>query len=105
MSKRAEEKSIAYQLATHGPKIIGGSAILSDDEYNRWNINYDFKNGYEEAEKDLALTWQDIKAIVNIADDLLPDPRYKQDLDASLQSEEAYYKEVLKRFKEEKHGV
>ena len=53
MSKRAEEKSIAYQLAAHGPKIIGGSAILSDDEYNRWNINYDFKNGYEEAEKDL----------------------------------------------------
>lgn len=48
------------------------------------------------------LTWKDIKAIVNIADDLLPDPRYKKELDASLQSEEAYYKEVLKRFKEEK---
>lgn len=48
------------------------------------------------------LTWQDIKAIVNIADDILPDPRYKQDLDASLQSEEAYYKEVLRRFKDGK---
>ena len=44
------------------------------------------------------LTWEDMKAIVEIADDLLPDPRYKKDLDASLQSEEAYYKEVLKRF-------
>lgn len=59
MSKRAEEKSIAYQLAAHGPKIIGGSAILSDDEYNRWNINYDFMNGYEEAEKDLG--WHSVE--------------------------------------------
>lgn len=48
------------------------------------------------------LTWQDIKAIVNIADDILPDPRYKQDLDTSFQSEEAYYKEVLRRFNEDK---
>ena len=48
------------------------------------------------------LTWEDIKRIVKIADDLLPDPRYKDDLDASLQSEEAYYKEVLKRFNETK---
>ena len=46
------------------------------------------------------LTWQDIKRIVTIADDILPDPRYKHDLDSSLQSEEAYYKEVLRRFKE-----
>lgn len=57
---KAEEKAIAYQLAAHGPKIIGGSAILSDDEYNRWNINYDFMNGYEQAEKETierAVAW------------------------------------------------
>lgn len=48
------------------------------------------------------LTWEDVKAIVTIADDILPDPRYKHDLDASFQTEESYYTEVLKRFKEGK---
>lgn len=46
-----------------------------------------------------AITWQDIKKIVEIADDL--DPLYNPDaLDAELQTEEAFYKEVLKRFEE-----
>ena len=59
MSKRAEEKSIVYQLATHGPRVMGGAAILSEDDYKFWNINYDFKAGYEEAEKDLG--WVSVK--------------------------------------------
>ena len=47
------------------------------------------------------LTWQDIKSIVQIADDL--DPLYDPDaLDAELQTEEALYTEVLKRFREGK---
>ena len=47
------------------------------------------------------LTWQDIKTIVQIADDL--DPLYDPDaLDAELQTEEALYTEVLKRFQEGK---
>lgn len=54
MSKRAEEKSIVYQLATHGPRVMGGGAILSEEDYKFWNINYDFKAGYEEGEKDMA---------------------------------------------------
>ena len=45
------------------------------------------------------LTWEDIKTIVQIADDL--DPLYDPDaLDAELQTEEALYTEVLKRFQE-----
>ena len=39
------------------------------------------------------LTWRDIKQIVNIADDLLRDG-------SVLSSEEEYYTEVLKRYKE-----
>lgn len=47
------------------------------------------------------LTWQEIKTIVQIADDL--DPLYNPDaLDAELQTEEALYTEVLKRFQEGK---
>ena len=46
------------------------------------------------------LTWQDIKRIVKIADDLLPGHDIEQLL-SEFQTEEAYYKEVLKRFKGE----
>lgn len=51
---RAEEASIAYQLVAHGPRVRGGDAVLSDDDFKFWNINYDFVAGYEQAEKDLA---------------------------------------------------
>lgn len=44
--------------------------------------------GYHQAEKDLELTWKDIKLIWNITDELENMP------------EEEFYKEVLKRFKE-----
>ena len=47
------------------------------------------------------LTWEDVKTIVQIADDL--DPLHNPDaLDAEFQSEEALYTEVLKRFQEGK---
>ena len=45
------------------------------------------------------LTWEDIKAIVKIADDLLPGHDIEQ-LTSEFQTEESYYQEVLKRFKE-----
>lgn len=55
--------------------------------------------GRELAKK--VLTWEDIKTIVQIADDL--DPLYDPDqLDAEFQTEETLYTEVLKRFQEGK---
>lgn len=53
MSKRAEEKAVEYQIKTHGPNVMGGASMLSEEEYMRFNMNLDFKNGYELAEKDL----------------------------------------------------
>ena len=47
------------------------------------------------------LTWQDIKRIVEIANDL--NPGHGHDIEhllSEFQTEESYYKEVLKRFKE-----
>lgn len=61
---RAEEKAVEYQMKTHGPNVMGGANILSEDEYMRLNMNYDFKAGYEEAEK--VLGWISVK-------DRLPD--------------------------------
>ena len=52
MSKRAEEKAVEYQIKTHGPNVMGGASVLSEEEYMRFNMNLDFKNGYEQAEKE-----------------------------------------------------
>lgn len=58
-----------------------------------------FIKGYQQAEKDLELTWEDVKRIVEIADSLMPYVCVKQgDLEHNFQTEEDYYKEVLKRY-------
>lgn len=59
MSKRAEEEAVEYQIKTHGPNVMGGASMLSEEEYMRFNMNLDFKNGYEQAEKDLG--WISVK--------------------------------------------
>lgn len=55
-----------------------------------------YQEGYHQAEKDLALTWEDIKLVHNIT--------YEESRNVSLNkggeiSEKEFYKEVLKRFK------
>lgn len=56
-----------------------------------------FENGYEAAEKDLALTWEDIKTINQILWDL----HYEGWPCESESQDEARFREALKRFKEE----
>ena len=50
----------------------------------------------------VSVTWNDVKEIVTIAEDILPDPRYRQDLAGSFQTEESFFQEVLRRFREGK---
>lgn len=83
MSKRAEEKAVEYQIKTHGPNVMGGASMLSEEEYMRFNMNLDFKNGYEQAEKDLG--WHSIEEslppmdeeVIVLTDDLNTAPIYK----------------------------
>ena len=91
---KAEKASIAYQLVAHGPRVMGGDAVLSDDDLKFWNINYDFVAGYEQAEKDLALTWKDISIICQAYVDV----NYEFDYH-SLQEK---YEEILWRFNKAK---
>ena len=49
----------------------------------------DFLNGYHQAEKDLALTWEDIKVIEKLLG-----------FDNIIESPKEYYQEVLNRFKD-----
>ena len=58
-----------------------------------------YEEGYEQAEKDLALTWEDVKAITTIADSLLTGTAWDA---VDWPDEQKYYEEVLKRFKEAK---
>ena len=54
-----------------------------------------FIKGYHQAEKDLKLTWEDLATIEKLGDDFI-----KQN--HTPMSDEEFYKEVLKRFKERK---
>lgn len=53
-----------------------------------------FVKGYEQAEKDLELTWQDIQRIVKVADQMVDEDRGK----FMAMEDEDYYKEVLARY-------
>ena len=55
-----------------------------------------YQQGYEQAEKDHALTWRDIRRIVKIADDLLDDPKAR--VAFQNHNEEYYYKKVLDEY-------
>ena len=59
----------------------------------RKEIENTFNNGYQQAEKDLELTWKDIAIIEKLGNDF-----FKQN--HTPMSDEEFYKEVLKRFKE-----
>lgn len=54
----------------------------------------DFIDGYHQAEADLKLTWEDMMAIDDLLDELLPPRRDSDELVLK-----GYYQEVLKRFK------
>ena len=73
--------------------------------YENYEINADAlfrslpKEGKDETIEDSELTWLDIKRIVNIAEDMLPGID-TADILSEFQTEEAYYKEILKRYNE-----
>jgi hypothetical protein len=85
---RAEERALeAYPTQDMYSSLLDGSNRLKREV---------FINGYEQAEKDLALTWEDIKKISRILDIMVDD-----DLKGEIPKEwgeEEYYEEVLRRF-------
>ena len=54
--------------------------------------------GYEQAEKDLELTWEDLKTLDDISDDVYAE------CDVEMFDEKEFYQEVLKRFKKMNEG-
>ena len=75
--------------------------------YTNNDVEYDgnfcnrlpYIEGYEQAEKDLELTWEDIEKITNIWDDLHEDEAVYSKTGCDTPE---FYQEILKRFKERK---
>lgn len=92
MSKKAEEAAIkAYPISENS---TSGVYTMDNNYWPRLN----FIQGYEQAEKDLALTWEDIRTIVQI---LTQGDWYDFEISDKLWSKE-FYEEILQQFKKQK---
>ena len=98
MEKRIDK---ATERALEEYPVFMTTLIPADDEHplieqdcNKFTRKAYLK-GYHQAEKDLELTWEDIATIKKLGDDFV-----KQN--HTPMSDEEFYKEVLKRFKERK---
>ena len=67
-----------------------------DDDVASIQSRFGFLIGYQQAEKDLELTWKDMLLLADIEQDVF------NHSDSPLKGVQAAYEEVLKRFKEEK---
>lgn len=56
------------------------------------------KYGYHQAEKELKLSWEDLKTLDDISDDVYAE------CNVEMFDEKEYYQEMLKRFKDLKKG-
>ena len=93
MSKAEERAQTAYPTWRNG----------IDDKFNSGSAYCGFIKGYEQAEKDLELTWKDIKIILDAENDILRECNSRKELVIEIYpKEEDYYGEVLKRFKDYK---
>jgi len=90
--KRAEQKSIEWQIAHH-PMAIGGDDFTDLVEYV--NINPAYVAGYEQAEKDLALTWEDIAKIDSLI--LETNNEFAVDYQKEI-SRRQFYEAVLQKY-------
>lgn len=67
------------------------------------NARYFFANGYEQAEKDLALSWKDIETIIEIFYDLNKEIR-DENFSIEKYGTEKYFTEILNRFNKSKEA-
>lgn len=94
MSKRAEKAA----LRAYPKEIRDKNGIVIDIGHPQWIRDY-YIHGYEQAEKDLALTWKDIAMI----DAIILDTNNEFAIDSSKKIiGQNFYEEVLERFNEQK---
>lgn len=82
---RAEQR--ALEVYPRSEKYTTSQRLIVND------LRDGFIQGYEQAEKDLALTWEDIKEIQRLVDVVWSEQEITAPID-----EDTIYKEALKRF-------
>ena len=92
---KATQKSIEWQKANH-PIAIGGDAFT--DMVDSFNVNPAFVAGYKEAEKDLALTWEDVAILITIYEAGIENGDYRRYNEAEWMKE--YSQDILRKFNE-----
>ena len=95
---RAEERALVAYPPRYAKCIIFPETVGAD--FNTLQRK-SYQEGYEQAEKDLELTWEDIKTIEQI---IATSDWYDFEINGKLWSKE-FYEEVLKRFKEAKKNT
>ena len=92
MSKRAEQK--AFAVYPRSEKYTTSQRMIIND------LRDGFIQGYEQAEKDLALTWEDAQLLYIITE------KYMRELDKRIEafpsSSQEVFEEILRRYKEAK---
>ena len=98
MSKRAEQA--AKEIYKDGIELFGrrdrNGNLIIHPETMIGILQNACQKGYEHAEKDLTLTWEDIQTIDNIVVDMA------RNTDWPLRGQEVFYTEVLNRFNKSK---
>lgn len=91
MSNRSEKAALKVYPPTHPEGKRHAKRVQSESVDTHQPIRTIFQKGYELAEKDLALTWEDIRAIDELLT-LVYDP----------DNEEGYYTRVLEEFNKQR---
>ena len=105
MSKRAEKSA---ELIANGIMINvqgrTGRVIYNTKEksFDHHDLMSAARKGYEQAEKDLALTWEDIAKIITIYEAEIANGDYRRYNEAEWMKE--YSQDILRRFNEMKGG-
>lgn len=86
MSKRAEQKAQEYE------KSLDYYHYTSDEP------SVAYKKGYEQAEKDLALTWEDVAILITIYEHGVDNGDYRRYNEAEWMKE--YSQDILRKFNE-----
>ena len=100
MSK-AEERGKIYALHKASEKLHDyyGNAMLSVVQFDGYDIKNAYIEGHHQAEKDLELTWEDMRELYIIFAEVDTEIELCKANDIKAETI-GYYQEVLKRFKD-----
>ena len=99
---KAEERGKTYVLHKTSEKLHDyyGNAMLSVVQFDGHDIKNAYIDGYQQAQKDIELTWEDIRELYIIFAEVDTEIEFCK---CDIKTETiGYYQEVLKRFKAQK---